>query len=303
MAAKGVLSMDSYRLAQYAVQVPCYICEGGNSFDSELCWHCHAPLVLAHQAKSAKVAPRMIAALGASGSGKTVYLGMLTDMLSHPRQPLQLTSRGAFSITLQQNTVAALQQCRFPEKTPTEPDRWNWVHCQVKQQKKNAQPVELIMPDVAGEALAEEIDHPGSFPVIQAFLGKCHGLFILADASRMAEGNKDQDFFGMKMLSYLSEMQENSRLGWSSKPIAVILSKADECESCFEDPHTFTREHSPGIWHQCEEHFSNYKMFATGVAGACAYRQHSHGSRLRVPLRVEPRGIIEPFEWLVQKLN
>ena len=289
MAAKGVLSMDSYRLAQYSVQVPCYIYEGGNSFDAELCRHCHAPLVLAHQAKSAKGAPRMIAALGASGSGKTVYLTILTDTLSHPRQPLHVVSRGAFSITLQQNTVRALQHCRFPEKTPSEPDRWNWVHCQVRQKKKSP-PLELIMPDLAGEALAEEIDHPDTFPVIRVFLAKCDGLFIMADAARMAEGSKDQDFFGMKLLSFLSKMEENPKQGWHTKPIAIILSKADECESCFEDPHTFTREHSPGVWHQCEERFTNYKMFATGVAGACAYRH-------------DPRGIIEPFEWLIHKLT
>lgn len=43
-----VLPLDSYRLAQYAVQVPCFICEQGNAFDTELCRHCQAPMVLAH---------------------------------------------------------------------------------------------------------------------------------------------------------------------------------------------------------------------------------------------------------------
>ena len=126
-------------------------------------------------------------------------------------------------------------------------------------QKKKSPLLELIMPDLAGEALAEEIDHPDTFPVIRVFLAKCDGLFIMADAARMAEGSKDQDFFGMKLLSFLSEMEENPKQGWHTKPIAIILSKADECESCFEDPHTFTREHSPGVWHQCEERFTNYK--------------------------------------------
>ena len=45
-----------------------------------------------------------------------------------------------------------------------------------------------------------------TFPVIRSLLTKCSGALILIDASRMAEGTHDQDFFGMKMLSYLGEL-------------------------------------------------------------------------------------------------
>ena len=69
---------------------------------------------------------------GSSGAGKTVYLGMLLDLLSRQPERIQAMARGAFSITLQQATMAALMRCEFPEKTATEPDRWNWVHCQVR---------------------------------------------------------------------------------------------------------------------------------------------------------------------------
>ena len=73
------------------------------------------------------------------------------------RQPerMQLLARGAFSITLQQTTAAALARGEFPVKTPNEPDRWNWVHCQVDS-PKHRRPFELVMPDMAGEALMEE---------------------------------------------------------------------------------------------------------------------------------------------------
>src|SRR5215475_12159011 len=104
----AVLPVESYRLAQYAVQVPCHICEQGNTFDAELCRHCQAPMALAHQANSQKVAPQMLATIGSSGVGKTVYLGMLLDMLSRAPDPFQIVARGAFSITLQQNAMQAL---------------------------------------------------------------------------------------------------------------------------------------------------------------------------------------------------
>ena len=38
------------------------------------------------------------------------------------------------------------------------------------------------------------------------------------------------------------------------------------------------------------------------MAGATAYRD-SYGRRQQVPLRIEPRGIIEPFGWLMTELD
>ena len=82
MTHSAVLPLDSYRLAQYAIQVPCYICDGPNTMDAEFCRSCHAPMALAHQTAPQKLQPNMLAVLGSAAAGKTVYLGMLTDMLS-----------------------------------------------------------------------------------------------------------------------------------------------------------------------------------------------------------------------------
>ena len=94
MIREGALPLDSIRLAQYAVQVPCYICGEGNAFDAELCRHCYAPMGLAHQAEAQKVLPRLAGAIGASGVGKTVYLGVLMDMLARQPTRLQMLARG-----------------------------------------------------------------------------------------------------------------------------------------------------------------------------------------------------------------
>lgn len=302
MSPKAVLPMDSYRLAQYTVTAPCYVCGGGNNFDAELCRHCFAPMALAHQASSQKIRPKMIAVLGASGAGKTVYLGMLTDMLSREASRLQLLARGAFSISLQQNTVAALARGRFPEKTPCEPDSWHWVHCQLRAPRQR-KPLELIMPDMAGEALLEELDHPNSYPVVRAFLAKCSGVMILIDGSQLVEGVKQQDFFAMKMLTYLCDLDDHPKTGWPAKPVCLTFTKADECEACFENPAAYARRSAHGLWQHCQERFRYHEFFAAGMAGNCAYRQPTGKGRLRVPLRVEPRGIVEPFEWLVEQLK
>jgi hypothetical protein len=296
MRANGLLEMDSYRLAAYTVPCPCYICGGGNNFDAELCRHCHAPMALAHQATSQKLHPRMIAAVGPSGAGKTVYLGMLTDTLSRQDENMQLLARGAFSIRLQQHAMASLAHCEFPQKTPNEPDRWHWVHCQVL--RKKHRPTELIMPDLAGEALLEEVDHPGTYPVIRSFLTKCAGIMVLIDAPRVESGDNDEDFHTMKLISYLTELPGDKKTSWQSRPVALLFSKADQCEHCFDDPSGFAERHTPGLVQQCRERLKRHQFFAVGVAGAIGFRNEPHG-RVQIPLRIEPRGIVEPFRWLL----
>ena len=299
---KGVIvPLESARLVEYAVPISCYICEGQNNFDAEYCRYCAAPMALAHQANSQKVRPRMVGIVGASGAGKTVYLGMLMDMLSRQPQRLQLLARGAFSITLQQTTVAALARCQFPDKTPNEPDRWNWVHCQIRRPRQRRS-TELIMPDMAGEAILQEVDHPHTFRVINSFLRKCEGAMVLIDAMNLKEGEQSQEFFTMKLISYLAELTDEAKRGWAKKPVALVLTKADQCEECADQPARFTQARASGLWQQCNERFQQHRFFAAGVAGACAYRQSLTEGRLYVPLRVEPHGIIEPFEWLLSKL-
>jgi hypothetical protein len=300
MRASGMVEMDSFRLAAYTVPCPCYICGGGNNFDAELCRHCHAPMALAHQATSQKIHPRMIAAIGPSGAGKTVYLGMLTDMLSRQDENMQLLARGAFSIKLQQHTMASLGHCEFPAKTPNEPDRWHWVHCQVL--RKQHKPTELIMPDLAGEALLEEVDHPNTYPVIRSFLTKCAGLMVLIDAPRAESGDNDEDFHTMKLISYLCELPTDKSQGWKNRPVALVFSKADQCEHCFDNPAAFARRHTQGLVQQCRERLKRHQFFSVGVAGAVGFRNEPHG-RTHVPLRIEPRGIVEPFEWLLDELG
>src|SRR5262249_32182008 len=154
----------------------------------EVCGYCQAPMALSRQAGASKTAPRVIVALGPSGVGKTVYLGMLLDILSRRSDSIQTSARGGFSLALQQHTVSALARRELPAQTPNEPDRWHWVHCQLRMPKRR-QPVDLMLPDIAGEALFEEVDHPRSYQVINFLLSKAHGILVLIDATRLESGS------------------------------------------------------------------------------------------------------------------
>lgn len=301
MTPSSIQPLESYRLAEYAVPIPCYICGVGNTYDAEFCTHCAGPMALAHQANSQKIQSRMIAVLGPSGVGKTVYLGMLIDMISRQSRRMQVFARGAFSVTLQQTTIAALARCEFPEKTPNEPDRWNWVHCQIRPPDRK-QPFELIVPDMAGDAVMEEVDHPHTYRVIGALLKKCSGVMILVDTMQVTAGEVEQDFFAQKLLGYLSELDEGAGARWAKQPVALIFSKADRNEACMNDPVGYARAHLGGLWRQCRERFPLHQVFAAGVAGACAIHDSVSEGRVQVPLRVEPRGIVEPLEWLLTHL-
>ncbi len=304
MTRSVTVPLSSLQLAkQCALPLICYVCDRENLRDTELCRHCSAPLALTQQAQGKENVPQMIAAMGSSGVGKTVYLGMLLDMLSRLPDRLQLLARGAFSVTLQQTTAAALARCEFPPKTPGEPDRWNWVHCEARLPRKS-HPLEIIIPDMAGESLLREIDHAHSYRVIRSFLQKAGAALILLDAHRLQQTALDEEFCGMKLLTYLGEFTAGAKRGWPTRPVAIIFTKADQCTDCFADPAVFAQRHTPGLWRLCVERFGRHRFFASGVAGACAYRRaNSHAARECVPLRIEPRGIIEPFEWLVEQLG
>ena len=107
----------------------------------------------------------------------------------------------------------------------------------------------------------------------------------------------------MKLLSHLSELKFNPKSPWLTRPVALIISKADQCESCFEDPAGFARRHAPGLSRICQQRFPKHFYFAAGVAGACVTRKVQGGGQQSVPLRIEPRGIIEPFAWLIENLR
>ena len=126
---------------------------------------------------------------------------------------------------------------------------------------------------------------------------------ILVDAGPVGKRRSRSGLCDDEAAPYLTQLDEDPKTGWRNRPIALILSKADQCEACFDDPADYARRHAEGLWQHCREQFRDVKFFASGVAGACAYRQAHREDRRRIPLRIEPRGITEPFEWLIEKLK
>ena len=76
--------------------------------------------------------------------------------------------------------LAALARGAFPDPTPAEAEAWDWVHCQVHLDNRRT-PREVVLADLAGDAIAGHIEHEHQQPAVAALLSRSTGaLRILA---------------------------------------------------------------------------------------------------------------------------
>lgn len=283
----------------------CVICDRCNPEYDKICGRCMAPAELTRSVRQRGTSPRFLGVLGESASGKTVYLGMLLDMLSKGHNGLRGFPNGSFSVTVQQQTVTALQDRLFPEKTASEADQWRWVHCEITAEKKRNDYLDLVTPDFAGEAIALEVEQPGTYPTIRAVVRKAASLMVLIDSLRVRDEGREEDYFALKLATYIAHLQNKSSSRWRRKlalPLAILFTKADACPEARDNPGAFARANLPSLANYCQRHFAHYNFFATGVVGGTATVTSEHGFRLQIPLHVEPHGVVEPLEWILQHL-
>lgn len=290
MIGRAYLNPTSYA----AEMPPCPLC-GGN-VSAESCHQCFAPVEVIDSILERRRAPKYIGIMGPSGVGKTVYLGMLLDLLSKGAGGFHGLARGSFSLALHRNVLLALERQRFPEKTPSEPDRWQWVHCEVSVGGRGRS-IDLVTPDVAGEAVLHEIETPRSNLTIRAIILRCSALVVLIDTLDVIAGGQGQEMFAMQLLTYLDSLH-SERGRKITTPVALVFTKADLCHEAIEDPEAFALAHAPALHRFCEARLKTYRFFRSGIAGSCAQLIDETGYANLVPLRIEPHGVIEPFAWL-----
>jgi len=274
-----------------------------NQTDMMVCEACGAPMSLIQEAVAQERDPCIITVIGDSNVGKTVYMGMLLDMLSKRAEDFEAIPKGSYSVNLQHSVVTYLGARHFPPKTAMEVDEWNWAYFQVARRERNARIFDLVMPDMAGEAIAAEVATPSTFAVIRSLLEKSAGAILLVDAALAGAGSPQPDFFALKLMSYLDGVLAVKRQQRLSTPVAVVLSKADYCPECFDDPRGFARTNLNRLWNMCESRFAHFEFFAASVVGALGYGVDESENVIPYPLHVAPRGILEPFEWVLSRFT
>lgn len=282
--------------------VPCLICQKQNQMEALVCSTCGAPMALIHEALLQDRDPCIVTVVGDSNVGKTVYLGMLLDMLSKRAEDFEAVPKGAYSVNLQHAVISSLSTRQFPPKTAMETDDWHWAYYQISRRKRAAKIYDFVLPDMAGEAIAAEVANPNTFTVIRSLLEKSAGAILLVDGALAAAGSPQPDFFALKLMTYLDGVRDTKRMSRLDTPVAVVLSKADHCPECFDDPRGFAQMNLNRLWNICESRFDHFEFFAASVVGALGYGSDEAQNVVSYPLHVAPRGILEPFEWVLSKI-
>lgn len=280
----------------------CLICDTANQDDAILCSHCFAPMALVHDVAAQERDPQIVSVIGESNVGKTVYLGFLLDMLSQRAGDFLAVPRGAYSVDLQQTVVSHMAARMFPPKTPMEAHAWYWAYYQVRRNLPSSRWVDLVMPDMAGEAIAAEVAAPRTITVIRSLLEKSAGAVLLVDGALAAAGSPQPDFFALKLMTYLDGVLAARKEDKLSTPVAIVLSKADYCPDCFDNPRLFAQTNLNRLWNICDTRFKSFEFFATSVVGSLGYGTDEAENVIPYPLHVAPRGILEPFDWVLSKL-
>ncbi len=295
------LATTSYLNA--ARDVNCLICDGINAYDAMHCRQCSAPMSLVHDSIAQERQPQIVSVIGESNVGKTVHLGFLLDMLSRRANDFEAIPKGAYSVDIQQAVANYMLQRQFPPKTPMEANQWYWAYYQICKRARSPKWVDLVMPDMAGESLAAEVATPKTFRVIRSLLAKSAGIILLVDAALAANGSHQPDFFALKILSYIDTMRGAKRNERIKTPTAVVLCKADYCAECFDDPGRFVEANLNRLWNICHSRFDKIEFFASSVVGSLGYAvSETEDYVVPIPLHTSLRGVLEPFEWIVNQL-
>lgn len=288
----------------------CVCCRQRLSGTETYCAHCWVPASLSQTAAGRTGPQSFLSVLGASNAGKTVYLGVLLDLLSKGTERFRGTATGAFSIDLQEQVVTALERRTFPQKTPAEADSWKWLHCQISMtepKRKETRSIDLISPDFAGEAIALELAQEGSYPAIAQVVCSSAALMILCDSIRVCDAGASEDLFAMKLASYVAELHElssdrlRSRGPAPGPAVAIVFTKCDQCPEARDDATLFAANNTPRLFEFCKRTFAHHAFFAASVAGSSGTSCDEQGRHRRVPFDLEPRGILEPLQWIISR--
>jgi hypothetical protein len=268
------------------------------------CFSCQTPSELSRSVAARDNPPRFVSVIGASGAGKTVFLGLLMDMLTKGAGELRGLANGTFSVAVQAQTVTALEGRKFPEKTPSEAEGWQWVHCEVCNSKRPKKNVDIITPDFAGEAIALEVDQPGMYPAIRSVIAKSLGILILCDSLKVRDEGLSEDLFVMKLASYVHQRYNEKKNGRGKSkmksPVAIVFTKCDWCQEALDDPRKFANNNTPRLLQFCEQSFGEYRFFGASVVGASGIVMDRYGRHMQIPLHIEPHGVTEPLEWIMK---
>jgi len=151
-----------------------------------------------------------------------------------------------------------------------------------------------------------EMEKSNTFPTIRTMLKNVEGVIVLFDSERVRDASRSEDIFGVKLVSYLADINTRPAKERRTKirlPVAFVMTKADECPDAESDVEKFARNHLGGLAQFCEQRFEFFKFFSASVVNGSIETTDRVGARIRAPLHVQPRGVVEPLKWVMKQMD
>ena len=302
--SKSMLPMESYRLAEFAAQIPCYICGEGNTFDAELCHCCQAPMALrirrtrkksAH-AWSPPSAPAASARPSTWACSWTCSRGRSTACRSSPA--------ARFRSRLQQTRHLGACALRVPAKDaqrarPLELGALPGQHARAPQRRRADHARHGRRSDPRrGRSSAHLPRHP-LVPRASA-----RGILILIDAVEAHGRATRPGLLHHEAAELLERAGRRPQARLAAPPGGADLQQGRPVRTLLRRPGRVRAAARPASGSIATSASATTSSFAAGVAGCCLTRLvRGRGKRDLAACAIEPRGIVEPFEWLVKQMK
>jgi hypothetical protein len=126
---------------------------------------------------------------------------------------------------------------------------------------------------------------------------------VLVDAVQVVADGQGQELFAMQLLSYLDALKPRKKNRKIDVPVAIVFTKTDLWDEWIRDPEAFAKANASALYNQCRARLEHYSFYFSGVAGSTSRLVDRDGQEMLVPLRIEPRGIVEPFAWMINQVR
>jgi len=148
-----------------------------------------------------------------------------------------------------------------------------------------------------------ELENPGTYRTIRALIGRCAGLVLMVDVVQLIADGQGQELFAVQLITYLDAIKPRRRNRKIDTPVAIVFTKTDLWDEWSLDAESFAKANALALYNQCRARLERYSFYFSAVAGSASRLVDHNGHQMLVPLRIEPRGIVEPFAWLINQLR
>lgn len=240
-----------------------------------------------------------ITLLGVGRTGKTVYLGVLFDILRR-WQGRDLTFRpyGDETITMMTDIMNTLALRRWPSPTPQ--DKVFPFRAQVRYSSGGrTRHYKIFMPDYAGDE-TEQFQKGAEEPLLHKSpffrqVVESDAVILVADGAILSGGNKSRiKVHENNLMAAVSRLVDvkGGRRGKIAAPVAIMITKAD----LYAPGHPLVLDRLKDLVALCEETCKNFAVFEVSSVGAV----DGNGDPLAQLL---PERVVDPVLWLLVRLS